>query len=133
MKGISGLATDKENADIQKALDAINDGTFKSRMEADIAKAKEEKGADWKDMEESDREAYTTRFGKDEIDRLYAGQTLAQDSDGDYTNNITASAIQYKGTDLTLANLFANAIDAFVPKPKALTGVAAIPGEKPTR
>ena len=49
VKGISGLATDKENADIQKALDAINDGTFKSRMEADIAKAKEEQKKIWQD------------------------------------------------------------------------------------
>tara|TARA_B100000963_G_C22581013_1_gene650841 strand:- start:228 stop:1622 length:1395 start_codon:yes stop_codon:yes gene_type:complete len=49
VKGISGLATDKENADIQKALGAINDGTFKSRMEADIAKAKEEQKKIWQD------------------------------------------------------------------------------------
>ena len=49
VKGISGLATEKENAGIQEALNTIKDGTFKSRMEADIAKAKEEQKKIWQD------------------------------------------------------------------------------------
>ena len=42
VKGISGLATEKENAGIQTALGKLKDGSFKAAMEADIAKAKEE-------------------------------------------------------------------------------------------
>ena len=42
MKGISGLATEKENAGIQEALGKLKDGSFKEQMQKDIAKAKEE-------------------------------------------------------------------------------------------
>ena len=49
MKGISGLATEKENAGIQEALGKLKDGSFKAAMEADIAKAKEEQKKIWQD------------------------------------------------------------------------------------
>ena len=48
-KGISGLATEKENAGIQAALGKLSDGSFKAAMEADIAKAKEEQKKIWQD------------------------------------------------------------------------------------
>ena len=49
VKGISGLATEKENAGIQAALGKLSDGSFKAAMEADIAKAKEEQKKIWQD------------------------------------------------------------------------------------
>ena len=49
VKGISGLATEKENAGIQTALGKLSDGSFKAAMEADIAKAKEEQKKIWQD------------------------------------------------------------------------------------
>ena len=49
VKGISGLATEKENAGIQEALGKLKDGSFKEQMEADIAKAKEEQKKIWQD------------------------------------------------------------------------------------
>ena len=49
VKGISGLATEKENAGIQTALGKLKDGSFKAAMEADIAKAKEEQKKIWQD------------------------------------------------------------------------------------
>ena len=48
-KGISGLATEKENAGIQAALGKLSDGSFKAAMEADIAKAKKEQEKIWQD------------------------------------------------------------------------------------
>jgi hypothetical protein len=49
VKGISGLATEKENAGIQAALGKLSDGSFKAAMEADIAKAKKEQEKIWQD------------------------------------------------------------------------------------
>ena len=49
VKGISGLATEEENAGIQEALGKLKDGSFKAAMEADIAKAKEEQKKIWQD------------------------------------------------------------------------------------
>ena len=49
MKGISGLATEKENAGIQAALAKLKDGSFKEQMQKDIAAAQEEQKKIWQD------------------------------------------------------------------------------------
>ena len=49
MKGISGLATEKENAGIQAALGKLKDGSFKEQMQKDIAAAQEEQKKIWQD------------------------------------------------------------------------------------
>ena len=49
MKGISGLATEKENAGIQAAIGKLKDGSFKEQMQKDIAAAKEEQKKIWQD------------------------------------------------------------------------------------
>ena len=49
MKGISGLATEKENAGIQAALGKLKDGSFKEQMQKDIAAAQAEQKKIWPD------------------------------------------------------------------------------------
>tara|TARA_Y100000817_G_C16849086_1_gene541288 strand:+ start:411 stop:1958 length:1548 start_codon:yes stop_codon:yes gene_type:complete len=49
VKGISGLATEKENAGIQTALGKLSDGSFKEDLNKQIAKAQEEQKKIWQD------------------------------------------------------------------------------------